>query len=146
MVSRAPIAVIQRKGAKYFTDININYSQDFEPVVLENLRALDNQIIHILSTPFYTREFEPEFGSRIPEMLFEPVDEITGWLMRTAAYEALTRWMVDQLGRPRITINLNSTFFTPNEDDYAYTGQIVYQELLTGMNANLSLRLPGLRG
>lgn len=52
-----------------------------------------NQSIHmILSTRPGERLFLPEYGSRLPELVFEPDDEILHVLLRVHTAEALRRW------------------------------------------------------
>jgi len=52
-----------------------------------------NDAIHIiLSTNIGERMFNLEFGSRLPQLLFEPNDEILQRLLVHYTYEALQRW------------------------------------------------------
>jgi hypothetical protein len=46
----------------------------------------------ILSTRIGERMFNPEFGSRLPELVFEPNDDILKSLLRIYTVEALRRW------------------------------------------------------
>ena len=49
---------------------------------------------------------EPEFGSRLPELIFEPIDEIVIALARVYVIQAIERWEPRvQLNEVAITIN-----------------------------------------
>ena len=49
--------------------------------------------IHVvLSTRIGERMFNPEFGSRLPELVFEPNDDILKNLLRIYTVDALRRW------------------------------------------------------
>lgn len=58
-----------------------------------------HSIYQILGTRIGERVMVPEFGSRLPELLFEPIDEITIALARTYTIEAIERW------EPRVELN-----------------------------------------
>lgn len=56
-------------------------------------------IHQILGTKQGERVMEPEFGSRLLELLFEPIDEITIALARLYTIEAIEKW------EPRVILN-----------------------------------------
>ena len=62
------------------------------------LERINQSICHILGTRLGERFFEPEFGSRIYELIFEPNDYILKDLLIIYIKEALTRW------EPRIKV------------------------------------------
>ena len=52
-----------------------------------------NQSIHmILSTRLGDRMMLPEYGSRLPELVFEPLDDVLHSLLQFHTVEALARW------------------------------------------------------
>ena len=53
--------------------------------------AVKGAIVSILKTDFNERLFQPEFGSNIRALLFEPMNPITEERMKTAVEEAVTR-------------------------------------------------------
>lgn len=62
-------------------------------VELSNAGERIHDSIHlILATGIGERMFNPEFGSRLPELVFEPNDEILKRLLRIYTAEALARW------------------------------------------------------
>ena len=53
--------------------------------------AVKGAIVSILKTDFNERLFQPEFGSNIRALLFEPMNPITEERMKTAVEEAVKR-------------------------------------------------------
>ena len=78
----------------------------------------------ILSTRIGERMFNPEFGSRLPELVFEPNDDILKNLLRIYTVEALRRWekrieiltvtMLDGYNDDRNTIGINIEYTIRN--------------------------------
>lgn len=58
-----------------------------------------SSIYQILGTWIGERVMEPEFGSRLRELLFEPIDDIAIALARVYTIQAIERW------EPRIQLN-----------------------------------------
>jgi phage baseplate assembly protein W len=56
-------------------------------------------IYQILGTRIGERVMEPEFGSRIHELIFEPIDQICISLGRVYTIQAIERW------EPRVSLN-----------------------------------------
>jgi len=62
-------------------------------IVQSNAGERIKDSIHlILSTGIGERFFNPEFGSRLPQLVFEPNDTILKSLLRIYTVEALKRW------------------------------------------------------
>ncbi len=78
----------QKKNGKGF----IEFTSDIQILV----RA---SIIQILGTRIGERAIEVEFGSRLHELIFEPIDDITIALARVYTIEAIERW------EPRVDLN-----------------------------------------
>jgi len=129
----------------YFNDWNFFYNIDStdgyplsSEVLLKNLKAIEQQILYLISTNKGSREFEPTFGSKLPSLLFEPCDDQTGTFMQMAVIEAIGFWI------PRVQILPGSTYFIPVEDDATFYGQISYKVLDLDVKAILTLKLPSL--
>lgn len=81
-----------------------------------DLRALVRASIHqILGTRIGARVMLPEFGSRIWELLMEPIDSITVSLARVYTIEAVKRW------EPRVILNSVEVEINPD-----YNRLIIY--------------------
>lgn len=65
-----------------------------------DIQTLVKQSIHqILGTRIGERVMVPEFGSRLPELLFEPIDDVTLVLARVYTIDAIEKW------EPRVSLN-----------------------------------------
>lgn len=74
-----------------------------------DIRALVRQSIYqILGTRIGERIMLPDFGSRLPELLFEPIDEVTISLARVYTIEAIEKW------EPRVSLNEVSVTINPD--------------------------------
>ena len=119
----------------YYLDMNTQYQIDGQDILLENVKAINNQIFNILTTVPGERIFEPEFGSDLPLLLFEPIDDITAWQMETAIYQALERW------QPRIQVIYNATSVVANPDLQSFDCTIAYQVRLKNITNIYRVRL-----
>jgi uncharacterized protein len=70
----------------------------------EGIRKVNQSIHMILSTRIGERMFMPEYGSRLPELVFEPNDDILHLLLQEWTAEAIIRW------EKRITVTAITTF------------------------------------
>jgi len=78
----------QKLNAKGF----IEFTSDLQTLV-------KHSIYQILGTRIGERVMVPEFGSRLPELIFEPIDEVTISLARVYTIEAIEKW------EPRVELN-----------------------------------------
>src|SRR5574343_62370 len=58
----------------------------------KGLMKINGSIHHILSTSVGSRFFNPEFGSKLPSLVFEPYDQILKDQIFMYTVEALRRW------------------------------------------------------
>lgn len=72
----------------------------------------------ILHTRLGERVMLPEFGSRLHELAFEPMDDILKQLARTFVIDAITRW------EPRVT--LRDVKITTDSDNSRFGIVVVY--------------------
>jgi len=100
---------------------DLNQSFDKTTVLVEDERSVRQSIIAILKTPIGTRFFQPEFGSRLEDLLFDPLDPLTALNIRRSIFEAIQRW------EPRVIIDSKLSSITPNEDENKYDVIIAYK-------------------
>lgn len=90
------MALIADYGFTFPQKINskgfFEFSSDLQTLV-------KHSIYQILGTRIGERVMVPEFGSRLPELLFEPIDEVTISLARVYTIEAIEKW------EPRVELN-----------------------------------------
>ncbi len=68
---------------------------------------LDESLVIILSTRLGERVYRPDFGSRLHELVFAPLNEDTLLLAQIYAREAIQKW------EPRVTVESVSADPTP---------------------------------
>ena len=75
-----------------FSDINVDVLDDgpFELVLNED--AVRKSLENIFTTPYGSRPFRRRFGSKLLELLFEPVDRTTASKMETMLRETAKMW------------------------------------------------------
>lgn len=123
-----------------YTDINNNFTLDKYDLVIVNIEAINNQIHNILTTIIGSRWKEPTFGSMLPELLFDPLDDITAWLIETATWDALITWLGD-----RIELDLSQCRVLVNSVNQGYDATVVYKLRQGGQYGYLNLQLSRLR-
>lgn len=110
------MALVADNGMTYPQRINargfIEFSNDIEVLVRHS-------IFQILGTYIGERPIEVEFGSRIRELLFEPIDEIAVALARVYTIQAIERW------EPRVELNSVGAQIIPDIGKLAIFGSYV---------------------
>lgn len=110
------MALIADNGMTFPQKINgkgfFEFTSDIEVLV-------KHSIYQILGTHIGERVMVPEFGSRLPELLFEPIDDITVALARTYTIEAIERW------EPRVELNEVAVNVNPDVGRVEVFGQYV---------------------
>lgn len=109
------------KVTRKFSDLDLDFvphpsSGDIIP--LTDAAAIKRSVRNILLTAYNERMFNPEFGSGIRQLLFEP--------MNPATKQTLTLMITNTIKHyePRVTIlELN---VTPNDDENAYKVDITF--------------------
>lgn len=98
-----------------------NYNGDLRPVLVEEEQAIEQSIENILETPIGSRFFQPEFGSNILNMIYEPLTEDNALVLFFMIVEAIRKW------EPRVEVDPVQSRVTINRDDYEYVVAIVYR-------------------
>lgn len=104
----------------YFMDVNSTFRQDNKELIIYDQDAINRQITTILSTPLRSEDFEPTFGSLLPYRLFDPIGNITAYLLRSDTIDAIGTWM-----KGRITMNMAQTDVSIINDNPDYEGYII---------------------
>src|SRR6266481_1627958 len=104
-----------------YNDINLNFTIDNDPFIVNNVLAINKKIINLLQTTIGSRPWEPTFGSRVPDLLFDPVDDITAWELETAIFDAIQTWLGTE-----IQLDLTNTLIIPDKDNGEFLARIAY--------------------
>ena len=90
-----------------YSDINSLIGVIGNTVLMLNEDAVLNSVINIISTRKGERIFDPEFGSKIPDLLFEPIDAQTAHDIKISMILAIEKW------EPRVKIHSGRTSVIP---------------------------------
>lgn len=95
----------------------------------QTFRNLEESIFIILGTRLGERLYRPDFGSRLHELVFAPLNEDTLLLAQIYAREAIQKW------EPRITVEAVTA--TPASDNANLNIQLSYRIRETRQRQNL---------
>lgn len=111
LVARESVAtnLLQIVGTGISFPLTFTQSGKVNSIKEANAGERINQSIHlILGTRVGERVFNPEFGSRLPELVFEPNDAVLHRLLHLYTVEAINRWEKRiQITQVNITDNYN---------------------------------------
>lgn len=86
-----------------------------------DVSSIKRSIDTILETNIRERLFNPEFGSRLEELLFEQINEDTAFSILVHLFNTISRW------EPRVRLIQSLSRVTPNLDYHTYEVTIAYQ-------------------
>lgn len=132
-VARTPLETInvmpfqnQTQGATW-KDVNSFYKADTKPLILTDVRAINNSIRNLFACPKGSRSriMQPTYGTFIYPLLQEPLDNITANKLRASLIQSLEVW------EPRIQIDQTNTFVRTYMSIAGYFVQVKYIYLAT---------------
>ena len=110
------MATLVAKTTRQYKDLDLAFTK--HPIKKDVNKHVDdmaviNSVKNLISTSHYERLFQPEIGSSVRALLFEPMDTITA--------SALKRAIVETLGNyePRVTVDEVSV--SPDYDNNTYS-------------------------
>ena len=76
-------AVVSKRRQYSDLDLSLTLHPDFHDIIpLVDIDAVKNSVKNLILTNFYERPFQPELGSNLRALLFEPADRITTAVLR----------------------------------------------------------------
>ena len=105
-----------------FKDVSMSFKVNplnNDLVALKNATAISRSVRNIVFTTPGEKFFQPSFGSRVSQMLFENMDEITSLSIRDEIENSIRRF------EPRV--DLKSVQVNPDFDGNQYNVVITYQ-------------------
>ena len=98
----------------FYSDLHIKLKKDLSQniTIVKDAESVRQSIKMILSTFPGERIMEPEFGSRVRELLFEPLDDVTSNLLRSEIRNAIEKW--------ENRVSVSSVDVNPNYDSNYY--------------------------
>ena len=109
-----------------YSDLDLTFNRI--PVTKDVARRYDDQAViasvrNLLLTNFYERPFQPNLGSNIDKLLFEPINNLTAGLIANEITNVINNF------EPRVTIDLINV--TPSLDQNSF---IVKLQFYVGNN------------
>ena len=99
---------------------DIEQSNPQAKTLAEDIETVYQSITNILNTPIGERFFNPEFGSNLESILFEPMDSITEAKIFRLVIEAIERW------EPRVRIDYGRSSVIANYDAHQYDVSLAF--------------------
>ena len=112
----------QQRGSQSFKDISMSFETNplnDDLIALKNSSAIARSIRNIVFTQPGEKFFNPEFGSRVSESLFEIVDEVSTIAIRDEIRSSIINY------EPRV--NLLDVLVNPNPDENEMNVTIKYE-------------------
>ena len=75
-----------------FSDVNIDVLEDSPFELVLNDKAIIKSLDTIFTTPYGSRPFRRRFGSKLMDLMYEPIDRTTASKMETMLRETATTW------------------------------------------------------
>ena len=110
------MATLVAKTTRQYKDLDLAFTK--HPVKKDVNKHVDdmaviNSVKNLISTSRYERLFQPEIGSSVRSLLFEPMDAITASALKRAIVETLSNY------EPRVTVDEVSV--SPDYDNNTYS-------------------------
>lgn len=99
---------------------DLNQFNPQKSALLTDIASVYQSIANILNTRVGERLFNPEFGSDLERLLFEPIDEETSLMLRHVLIQVIEKW------DNRVDIDNARTVIEPLPDENMYRVQIVF--------------------
>lgn len=103
---------------KRYSDIDFNFTRTpgrNDIALSYDEMAVIRSVRYLLLTRNFERPFQPNLGSKINDLLFEPVDPLTASSIRNEIESTIKNF------EPRVTVNSISIVALPDNNSYAVT-------------------------
>jgi phage baseplate assembly protein W len=100
---------------KIYSDLDLTFKK--LPVTNDVALSYDEQAVvrsvrNLLLTGFYERPFQPNIGSNLNKLLFEPADQLTSNLIQSEVRDVISNF------EPRVTVNTINVTISPDENSF----------------------------
>lgn len=105
-----------------YSDVNYNYTNTaYENVpIVYNLSAIKVKIMNVLFTTIGSRHFEPQFGSRFPELPFKNLNPQEAYKYLIEIEAAMAKWL------PIITLDRTRSFIYASDAMQAFILKLLF--------------------
>ena len=117
--------------SKIYSDLDLTFKKT--PVTKDVALSYDDQAVirsvrNLLSTAFYERLFQPNIGSNVNTILFEPIEQINASILENEIQITLRNY------EPRVTINTINVSVLPDNNSYSAIKAGTYRLQVTDSN------------
>ena len=112
--------------SRSFKDIGVNFSRNAntkDVAIVKNDNAIKQAVKNLIMTTPGEKPFQPNVGSRISELLFEPLDPFTADSIKEEVINTITQY------EPRVSVN--DVFVKINFEKNSFDVELVYR--ITGL-------------
>tara|TARA_Y200000002_G_scaffold383099_1_gene403208 strand:+ start:2252 stop:2671 length:420 start_codon:yes stop_codon:yes gene_type:complete len=112
--------------SRSFKDIGVNFSRNAntkDVAIVKNDNAIKQAVKNLILTVPGEKPFQPNVGSRISELLFEPLDPFTADSIKEEVINTITQY------EPRVSVN--DVFVKINFEKNSFDVELVYR--ITGL-------------
>ena len=112
--------------SRSFKDIGVNFSRNAntkDVAIVKNDNAIKQAVKNLILTVPGEKPFQPNVGSRISELLFEPLDPFTADSIKEEVINTITQY------EPRVSVN--DVFVKINFEKISFDVELVYR--ITGL-------------
>lgn len=120
-----------------FTDLDFNFTPhpvSGDLVTVKNESAVKNAVKNLIQTAFYERPFQPDLGSPVGRLLFEPSSPILKVTMEKAIRQVLENY------EPRIEIENIVVTFNDDQNEVRITIYFRIVNTLTPLSVAVALQ------
>ena len=115
-----------------YIDVNPRFGRSTSAELVYDVEAINSSIENILGTIPGERLFQPNFGSNIHTLLFEPINDDTAADILFEIVDAIENW------EPRVTVLLDESTVDPYPDKNLYEVVVRYKIITTQDTATFS--------
>ncbi len=113
-----------------WVDVNSALGLNGKPELLTEAQAIYGSLYNLFMCQIGTRGWQPTYGSDLPKLLWEPIDEMTAQRIRIAILTAVKEW------EPRIELLPGLSRITPNYVHVGYDIYLVYRVKSSGQTVS----------
>ena len=83
------------QSVRTFKDLNLDFARNTvtnDVVKIEDVEAIKRSVRNLVNTNFYERQFHPELGCGVIQLIFEPFTPVTSIFIRRKVEEVITNY------------------------------------------------------
>lgn len=120
-----------------YLDVNTAFGQSDFGILVSNINAINNQLLNLFSSLIGEVDYEPTFGTRLDNYVFDPNDSNTWGELKIDFWNAINVWM-----NSRIYVNPDSFIFKPDLPNRIVYVSLTYSYRQLGVTVTATLAVP----